>query len=204
MSVGPPGGGPDRRAVSPLPLRGARSGADPGRPCPCRTDRRRRQLQGCGAVRVGPSTLRRQLGRHEVPDRQRRAAATPRGHRAERGHPPCTANHQPHHQDGLVPLCCHRRARTRSSWRLACQSGRLGPDTVGPAQAGPCVAPSPTAPRPSSPATQLTRPLARSPRPASTSIAGGALPPTGDSDAAPAARAAGHRATAFKLRLGCS
>ena len=68
---------------------------------------------------------------------------------------------------------CHRRARTRSSWRLACQSGRLGPDTVGPAQAGPCVAPSPTALRPSSPAMQLTRPLARSPRPESPSIAGG-------------------------------
>ena len=140
MSVGPPGGGPDRRAVSPLPLRGARSGADPGRPCPCRTDRRRCQLEGCGAVRVGPSTLRRQLGQHEVPDRQRRAAATPRGYRAERGHPPCIANHQLHLQDGLVPLCCHRRARTRSSWRLACQSGRLGPDTVGPARHGPARA----------------------------------------------------------------
>ena len=204
MSVGPLGGGPDRRAVSPLSLHGARSGADPGRPCPCRTDRRRRQLEGCGAVRVGPSTLRRQLGRHEVPDRQRRAAATPRGHRAERCHPPCTANHQPHHQDGLVPLCCHRRAYTRSSWGLACQSGRLGPDTVGPARASPCVAPSPTAPRPSSPALQLTWPLACLPRHTSPSLAGGALSLTGDSDAAPAARAARHRATTTKLGLGCS
>ena len=139
-----------------------------------------------------------------VPDRQRRAAATPRGYRAERGHPPCTANHQPHHQDGLVPLCCHRRAYTRSSWGLACQSGRLGPDTVGPARAGPCVAPSPTAPRPSSAALQLTWPLACLPRHTSPSIAGGALSLTGDSDAAPAARAARHRATTTKLGLGCS
>ena len=169
MSVRPRlGGGPDRRAVSPLPPRGARSGADPGRPCPCRTDRRRRQLEGCGAVRVGPSTSARGAGSPT------RAAATPRGHRAERGHPPCTANHQPHHQDGLVPLCCHRRAYTRSSWGLACQSGRLGPDTVGPARAGPCVAPSPTAPRLSSPALRLTRPLAYLPRHAvpATSLAG--------------------------------
>ena len=63
-SVGPPGGGPDRRAVSPPSFRGACGGADPGRSCPCRLDRRRCQLEGCGAVRVGPSTLRRQLGWH--------------------------------------------------------------------------------------------------------------------------------------------
>ena len=133
MSVGPPGGGPDRRAVSPLPLRGACSGADPGRPCPCRTDRRRCQLEGCGAVRVGPSTLRRQLGQHEVPDRQRRAAATPRGYRAERGHSPSTATTRTT-QSHTVAI--GGSSPVQVGGRCASRAGP-GPSLYGPARVGP-------------------------------------------------------------------
>ena len=64
-----------------------------------------------------------------VPDRQRRAAATPRGYRVERGQPVSHVSHQSHHLGGLAPLCHHRRGHSRPSQVPACQSGRHGPIT---------------------------------------------------------------------------
>ena len=62
-----------------------------------------------------------------VPDRQRRAAATPRGYRVERGQPVCHVSHQSHHLGGLAPLYHLRRGHSRPSQVSARQSGRLGP-----------------------------------------------------------------------------
>ena len=81
-------------------------------------------LRGAALCASGPAPCGASWAGTVVPDRQRRAAATPRGYRAERGHSPCTVTYQPYHQDDPVPHCCHQRAHTRSSWGPARQSGR--------------------------------------------------------------------------------
>ena len=95
-----------------------------------------------------------------VPDRQRRAAATPRGYRVERGQPVCHASHQSHHLGGLASLCHHRRGHPRPSQVPARRSGRLGPITGRAGTGRPAHCHPPTAPPV---ATWPTRPLACSP-----------------------------------------
>ena len=102
-----------------------------------------------------------------VPDRQRRAAATPRGYRVERGHPVSHVSHQPHHLGGLAPLCHHRRGPLPSESSAGVPVGpswadhRLG--RHGPARARPLATPLSTAPRPTG---LLTRPpFTRHPQP---------------------------------------
>ena len=128
---------------------------------------------------------------------------------------PLTTNH--HHSDDPVPLCCHRRELARSSWGPARQSGRPGPTIIRADQVGlrmplasAAAAPQPDPPDspghwPAHPGTpclqrhsQATR-TRRAHRPQA-----GRSGPTGDSDAPPAARAVGHRATTVKLGLGRS
>ena len=135
-SVGTPGGEPDRRAASPLSLPWSVQWGGPGPAAPYRTDRRQRQLVGCGAVRAGPITMRRQLGWH-------RGAGSP----ATRGRDGlgdtglsaatlfCSAVPRPPHGAGPFIHCCSRRANTRSSWGPARRSG--------PARAGPGLATHP-------------------------------------------------------------
>jgi hypothetical protein len=81
-----------------------------------------------------------------VPDRQRRAAATPRGYRVERGQPVCPVSHQSHHLGGLAPHCYHRRVHSRSSQasESARHSGRLGPILPWQSSTSPSGRPSPT------------------------------------------------------------
>ena len=82
-------------------------------------------------MRVGPSTLRRQLGRH-------RGAGSPAARGRDTTGIPGRArptslpvSHQSHHPSlgGLASLCHHRRGHSRPSQVSACQSGRLGPIT---------------------------------------------------------------------------
>ena len=86
-------------------------------------------LAGAALCASGPAPCGVSWAGTAVPDRQRRAAATPRGYRVERGQPVCPVSHQPHHLGGLAPHCYHRRAHSRPSQVSARQSGRLGPIT---------------------------------------------------------------------------
>ena len=95
-----------------------------------------------------------------VPDRQRRAAATPRGYRVERGQPVCHVSHQSHHLGGLASLCHHRRGHSRPSQVPACQSGRHEPITGRAGTGRPARDHSPT---PLSTAPRLTGLLTRPP-----------------------------------------
>ena len=115
-----------------------------------------------------------------VPDRQRRAAATPRGYRVERGQPVSHVSHQHHHLGGLAPLCHHRRG---TPVRVKCRRASravVGRSPVGSAWAGPCATTRHTTIN--RPATHwATDPPTRHAAPAA---AGGRRPLADDSEAA--------------------